>query len=165
MVLGGRVQTVDDAGRHETEAERIDRNLAELLQELRVASIGVQVLFGFLLSIPFTTKFVELTGAQEALYTADLVLAAVATAFLTAPVAQHRLRFRRHEKAQILRFANATAIAGLVAVALAISGSVLLVASVVWDAWLAWFIALPTALVICTLWFVVPFFHGEPDDY
>ncbi len=93
-------------GRHETEAERIDRNLLELLQELRVAGIGVQVLFGFLLAIPFTNQFAKLDHAQQVLYTVDLVLAALAIALLSAPVAHHRVLFRQHEKKSILRIAN-----------------------------------------------------------
>src|SRR5271169_4578481 len=80
--------------RDESEAERDDRNLAELLQELRVAGLGVQVLFGFLLSLPFTTRFVKLSHAQHGLYVAALLLAATATALLLAPVAYHRLVFR-----------------------------------------------------------------------
>ena len=77
--------------RDETQAERDDRNLAELLQELRVAGLGVQVLFGFLLSLPFTTVFKQLDGSDRDLYLACLLLAAVATALLLGPVAYHRL--------------------------------------------------------------------------
>jgi hypothetical protein len=69
---------------------RDDRNLAELLQELRVAGLGVQVLFGFLLSLPFTNRFTRLSQGQRDLYLASLVLAAVATALLLGPVAYHR---------------------------------------------------------------------------
>jgi hypothetical protein len=76
--------------RDETEAERDDRNLAELLQELRVAGLGVQVLFGFLLSLPFTNRFDRLSRGQRDLYLASLVLAAIATAMLLGPVAYHR---------------------------------------------------------------------------
>ncbi len=84
-----------EAQRDESEAQRDDRNLAELLQELRVAGMGVQVLFGFLLSLPFTNRFGTLSPAQRDLYLASLVLAAVATALLLGPVAYHRLVFRR----------------------------------------------------------------------
>src|SRR5438270_10396776 len=84
--------------RDETEAERIDRNLAELLQELRVAGLGVQVLFGFLLAMPFTNIFASLDSEQHRLYVVDLLLASLATALLTAPVAYHRIVFRRHMK-------------------------------------------------------------------
>src|ERR1700730_3472327 len=117
--------------RHESEAERVDRNMAELLQELRVAGIGVQVLFGFLLSMPFTMRFTRLDGSQRALYVATLLLAAGSIALLTAPVAYHRLVFRRHEKERLLRTANALALMGLASVAIAVTLSVLLVLSVV----------------------------------
>src|SRR6266702_8630201 len=81
--------------RDESQAERDDRNLAELLQELRVAGLGVQVLFGFLLSLPFTNRFSTLGPGERNLYLATMVLAAVATALLLGPVAYHRLVFRR----------------------------------------------------------------------
>src|SRR5215471_13137100 len=115
----------------ETEAERDDRNLIELLQELRVAGLGVQVLFGFLLAIPFATKFVGLNHAQRGLYVVSLLLAAISTALLLAPVAYHRLVFRRHQKEQLVKDANTLAILGLAAVGLAVSASVLLVVSYV----------------------------------
>lgn len=150
-------------GRHETEAERIDRNIAELLQELRVAGLGVQVLFGFLLAMPFTTVFSTLDPEQHRLYAADLVLAALATALLTAPVAYHRIVFRRHKKHDLLRFANAVALAGLVAVALAISCAVLLVVSVVYDGLVAAILAALIAGVYFVLWYVVPHL-GKPDN-
>ena len=104
------VQARDDPGRHETEEEREDRNLMELLQELRVAGIGVQVLFGFLLSLPFTARFARIDGTQRHLYIASLLMAALATGLLSAPVAYHRLVFRQHKKAPLLRVANAMAL-------------------------------------------------------
>jgi hypothetical protein len=154
-----------DDGRNETEAERLDRNLAELLQELRVAGIGTQVLFGFLLSIPFTTRFASLDDASEVLYTADLVLAALATATLMAPVAHHRLLFRRHAKARVLRLANASAIAGLILAGLAISGSLVLVVTMVWSGTGAWLVAGVPVVAIFALWFAVPAVGKEPERY
>jgi Family of unknown function (DUF6328) len=150
--------------RNETEAERIDRNLSELLQELRVASIGVQVLFGFLLSLPFTNRFGVLDTDQRRLYVADLVMAALATAMLIAPVSYHRLVFRQHKKSALLRFANAMALAGLPFVALAVTGSVLLVVSVVYGGLLVPLIAAGSAAVFVVLWFVAPFL-ARSDDY
>src|ERR1700735_3969030 len=99
--------------RDESEAQRDDRNLAELLQELRVAGLGVQVLFGFLLSLPFTSRFEKLSHDQRQLYVTSLMLAAVSTALLLAPVAYHRLVFRRHQKERLVRAANIMAIGGL----------------------------------------------------
>ena len=111
-------ETEREPDRHETEAERIDRNLDELLQELRVASIGVQVLFGFLLALPFSVRFATLDDAQRALYLVDLLLAALAIALLIGPAAQHRIVFRKHKKAELLARANVMAIAGFLALAL-----------------------------------------------
>src|SRR5487761_388694 len=142
--------------RNESEAERDDRNLAELLQELRVAGLGVQVLFGFLLSLPFSARFTRLNHGQRDLYLATLVLAAVATALLLGPVAYHRLVFRRGQKESLVRASSMMAIAGLATVGLAVSAAVLFVTSFVAS-------GLPTVLVtvfvaglIAMLWFAFP---------
>ena len=111
----------------ETEAQRDDRNVIELLNELRVVGIGVQVLFGFLLGLPFTNRFSRLYTAQRGVYLATVTLAALSTALLVAPVAYHRLLFRRHEKESLVRVTNVLAIAGLVTVGLAVSSAVVLV--------------------------------------
>ena len=145
--------------RDESEQERDDRNLAELLQELRVAGLGVQVLFGFLLSLPFTNRFDRLSQGQRELYLGTLVLAAVATALLLGPVAYHRLVFRRVQKVRLVRAANVMAVAGLAAVGLAVSAAVLLVTGYVTSALPA---ALITAFVACMfglLWFAFPLAH------
>ncbi len=113
--------------RDETVAQRDDRNTAELIQELRVVGLGVQVLFGFLLSLPFTIRFTRLTAGQRDLYLACVVLAAVATVLLIAPVAYHRLVFRQGMKERLVRFANVVAILGLAAVGGAVLTAVLLV--------------------------------------
>jgi hypothetical protein len=145
--------------RDESVQERDDRNLAELLQELRVAGLGVQVLFGFLLSLPFTNRFDRLSQGQRELYLGTLVLAAVATALLLGPVAYHRLVFRRGQKERLVRAANVMAVAGLAAVGLAVSAAVLLVTGYVTSAVPA---ALITAFVTCMfglLWFAFPLAH------
>ena len=142
--------------RDESVEERDDRNLAELLQELRVAGLGVQVLFGFLLSLPFTNRFDGLSQGQRDLYLGTLVLAAIATALLLGPVAYHRLVFRRGQKERLVRAANVMAVAGLAAVGLAVSAAVLLVTGYVTSALPA---ALITAFVTCMfglLWFAFP---------
>lgn len=146
-------------GRRETRAQRDDRNMGELIQELRVVSLGVQVLFGFLLSLPFTVRFERLGGGQRDLYLASLVLAAVATALLLGPVAYHRLVFRRGMKEQLVRFANAMAIAGLAAVGAAVLLAVLLVADYVAGALTAGLITAMIACLIAGLWFAVPLSH------
>jgi hypothetical protein len=142
--------------RDESQAKRDDRNLAELLQELRVAGLGVQVLFGFLLALPFTLRFSRLSSAQRDLYVTDIVLAAVATALLVGPVAYHRLVFRQQMKEHLVRIANAMAICGLAAVALAISGAVLLILSYVVPGLPAIIISICVFAVFVILWIVLP---------
>lgn len=117
--------------RNETELERTDRHLAELLQEVRVAQTGVQVLFGFLLTVPFTVRFDELAAGQRRIYFATLALAGTAAVLLIAPSAQHRVLFRCGDKPHLVRTANRYAIAGLACVALAMVGALLFVADVV----------------------------------
>ena len=142
--------------REESVAQRADRNISELVQELRVAGLGVQVLFGFLLSLPFTMRFTKLNGTQRDLYVASLVLAALATILLIGPVAYHRLVFRQGMKEQLVRFANAMAILGLAAVAGAVLIAVLLVMDFVAGAITAGLITAVLACMIVALWFVVP---------
>ena len=142
--------------REESIAQRADRNIGELVQELRVVGLGVQVLFGFLLSLPFTMRFTKLTGTQRDLYVASLVLAALATVLLIGPVAYHRLVFRQGMKEQVVRFANAMAILGLAAVAGAVLLAVLLVTDFVVGATAAGLITAVLACMIAALWFVVP---------
>jgi len=142
--------------RDETPDEREDRRLMELLQELRVAGLGVQVLFGFLLSLPFTTKFGSASSWQQQLYEATLVIAASATALLLGPVAYHRLVFRRHLKHDLVKAANVMAIAGMAAVGLAITGAVLLVTSFVDPGGPAIIITTAIAGLYAGLWFVLP---------
>jgi Family of unknown function (DUF6328) len=150
--------------RDESQAERDDRNLAELLQELRVAGLGVQVLFGFLLSLPFTVRFTRLSGSQQDLYLTCLALSAVATALLLGPVAYHRLVFRRGMKEGLVRAASVMATAGLATVGLAVSAAVLLVTSFV-AGWLPG--ALITVFVACVfggLWFAFPATRRRDGD-
>lgn len=142
--------------RPESEAERDDRNLAELLQELRISGLGVQVLFGFLLSLPFTARFARLSQAQHDLYLASLVLCAVATALLLGPVAYHRVVFRRRQKEPLVRAASVMATLGLAAVGLAVSTSVLLASSTVATGLPAWLITVFIVLLFGGLWFAFP---------
>lgn len=150
----------------ETEAERDDRNLAELLQELRVAGLGVQMIFGFLLSLPFTNRFSALGAAQRWLYEATLVLAAVATALLLGPVAYHRLVFRRHLKRHLVTAANRMAILGLATVGLTVSAAVLLVFSYVARGLPATFVAMFVVCLFAGLWFIYPLTRrwGRPSE-
>lgn len=153
-----------DDTRNESQDARDDRNLAELVQELRVAGLGVQVLFGFLLALPFSARFTRLSAAQRGLYMADVVLAAVTTALLVGPVAYHRLLFRRHQKERLVMVANAMAISGLITVALAITAAVLLIASFVVQGAAAIVIAACVFCLFAGLWILVPLARRERVD-
>jgi hypothetical protein len=142
--------------RDESEAQRDDRNLAELLQELRISGLGVQVLFGFLLSLPFTARFAKLSQGQRDLYLASLVLSAVATALLLGPVAYHRIVFRRRQKEPLVRAASVMATLGLAAVGLAISAAVLLATTTVATGLPAGLITAFVAVLFLGLWFAFP---------
>jgi hypothetical protein len=114
----------------ETEKERLDRNLAELLQELRVALPGVQVLFAFLLAVPFQQGFEQITAFQEKAYFVTLLFTAVSAALLISPTAYHRMTFRRQQKKHMIFLANRLAIAGIACLALAMTGAIMLITDV-----------------------------------
>jgi cation transport ATPase len=118
------------SGREESEGERLDRNLAELLQELRVALPGVQVLFAFLLAVPFQQGFQEITPFQEKVYFITLLFTAISAALLISPTSYHRMTFRRQQKKHLVFIANRLAIAGIAALALAMTGAVMLITDV-----------------------------------
>src|SRR4029450_1625556 len=103
----------NESGREESEEERADRNLSDLLQELRVALPGVQVLFAFLLTVPFTQRFDSLSEFEKDLYFGVLISVALATVLLVAPTAGHRILFRRQQKEFIVSLSNRLALAGL----------------------------------------------------
>jgi O-antigen/teichoic acid export membrane protein len=141
---------------HQAAAERNNRNLSDLLQELRVAGLGVQVLFGFLLSLPFTLRFTKLDGAQQNLYRGTLLFTALSTALLISPVAYHRWVFRRHEKGRLLRIANVLALLGLASVAVAISLAIWLIMSFIGASWIVTVLSAATSATFALLWFALP---------
>jgi hypothetical protein len=146
-----------DDGRHETRAERVDRELIELLNELRVALPGVQFLFAFLLVVPFQQRAAQTTGFQRDVYFVTLVAAAVSTALLIAPAAQHRVLFRKHHKEALLKRGSRSAYAGLVVLAVAISSAVLLVVDVLFaDRTRAWITAAVIGGLLVWWWMAVP---------
>jgi hypothetical protein len=145
-----------DGRRHETEEERLDRNLTELLTELRVALPGVQVLFAFLLTVPFTQRFAVLADYQEDVYYGTLICAAAATAFMIAPTAHHRIEFRQKDKRHIVFLANRFAIIGLSFLALAMTGVVLLITDVIFGGLATAIGTSVTALAFAYLWYVMP---------
>ncbi len=140
----------------ETEEERLDRNLTELLNELRVALPGVQVLFAFLLGVPFTQRFNELASYQEDVYFGTLVCAAVATAFLIAPSAHHRIEFRLRDKRHIVFQANRYAIIGLAFLALAMTGVVMLVTDFIFGVIATVIATSLNLLLFALLWYILP---------
>jgi hypothetical protein len=148
----------------ETQKERVDRELIELLNELRVALPGVQVLFAFLLTIPFSSRFDALTPVQDAIYFGTFVVTLLASAFLMAPSAYHRLRFRQGDKEQLLTSANRFAIAGIAMLALALGGASLLVADLLYGAAAAWTAIVGTLAVLVWCWFGLPLRRRTRDD-
>jgi hypothetical protein len=151
-----RVSSTEPDPRPESAEQRADRNLIELLQELRVAGLGVQVLFGFLLSIPFTSRFARLSAGQRDLYVTTLVMAAASTALLLGPVAYHRLVFRMRQKEQVVRAANVMALAGLGLVCLDVTAAVALVLSYVTPGLPAVVLTGMTFVLLAGLWFAYP---------
>ena len=143
-------------GRHEDEQERLDRNLLELLNELRVALPGVQVLFAFLLTVPFTQRFAVLTSGQQKIYYATLLCTTVSAMLLIAPSAHHRISFRQQDKDFIVRFANKLTIAGLGFLALAMSGVVLLITDVLYSSRATAIATASAVLGFAVLWYVIP---------
>ena len=148
----------------ESRKERIDRELMELLNELRVALPGVQFLFAFLLVVPFQQQGVQLSDFQRDVYFATLLAAAVATGLLIAPAAQHRVLFRQHDKEALLRRSNRSAFLGLTVLAVAIVGAVLLVTDVVFGLTLAWVTAVAIATFLVWWWLAVPLWHRVRNE-
>jgi len=150
--------------RGETRKERVDRELIELLNELRVALPGVQFLFAFLLIVPFQQTRDQLTDFQKDLYFVALLAAAVATVLLIAPAAQHRVLFRQKDKDQLLRRSNLYAFAGLVVLGVAICTAILLVVDVLFGTTLAWVAAGVIALMLAVAWVAVPLWRRARTD-
>jgi Family of unknown function (DUF6328) len=148
----------------ENPKERVDRELIELLNELRVALPGVQVLFAFLLTMPLTDRFGDLTDAQRLIYFATFTATTLASALLMAPTSYHRLRFREGHKEQMLYTANRLAIAGTVLLALAIGGAALLVADLTYGVPLAVVFGIAVLVFIVALWFVLPLTRKARDQ-
>lgn len=142
--------------RDESEAQRLDRNFSELLQELRVAQTGVQILFAFLLSIAFQRNFTKLTEAQRDLYVGTLVSAALAAVLIIAPVAAHRLLFRQHRKDTIVDVSARLAGAGLVFLAVSVVAAVFLVTSFVAGVPVAIGVTAVVAAMVVSTWALVP---------
>jgi hypothetical protein len=143
-------------GRRETPQERDDRNFAELLQELRVTQTGVQILFAFLLGLAFTPRFPDLDAFQRDTYVVTLLLAVVSAALFTAPAALHRMLFRQRAKRKIVDVSARFASCGLCVLAMALTGSVLLILDFVLGRTEGVVAAVCVAVLFATLWAVIP---------
>ena len=140
----------------ESKGERLDRELGELLQELRVILPGVQVLLAFLLTAPFQQRFAAIPGSIRNAFFAAIVCATLATAFLIAPSAHHRMRWRAGDKERLVRIGNQMAIVGTVFLAAAIVLALYVVTDVLFPTNLAVLTALGALVVFAGLWYVVP---------
>jgi hypothetical protein len=149
-------QGANGEARHETPLERLDRNLEELTGELRVVVTGVQVLFAFLLIVPFDTGFAHVGNFERTVYIVTLVLAALAAVCTIAPSAEHRFLFRHDDKRHIMDFSNRVVIAGLACLALAMCGCLLLVTTKLFGITAGILTASIGAIPFMVLWFTVP---------
>ena len=144
----------------ERQGDRLDRELMELLQELRVVLPGVQVLLAFLLTAPFQQRFGQLPGTLRSAFFASIACATVATALLIAPSAHHRLRWRERDKDHLLRVANREAIWGTVFLAAAIVLALYVVTNVLFATWVALLTAVLAVALFAWLWYALPLFRG-----
>jgi Family of unknown function (DUF6328) len=150
--------------RHETPTERLDRNWTDLLQELRVLQTGVQLLTGFLLTLPFQQKFTKLTDGEQGIYLFAVSASIFATGFLQAPVSVHRALFRKHRRKETVLVAHKLAIVGMVFLAFAVVAVALLIFDVVVGNAGGIIAAVATALLLFILWLVVPRAAGRRAD-
>ncbi|MEV0156795.1 DUF6328 family protein [Micromonospora sp. NPDC050686] len=148
----------------ETEKQRWQRNFADLLQELRVAQTGVQILFAFLLTLPFSNGFTRTTEFQKDVYIVALLAAAAATAMIISPVAFHRALFRQGRKPELVRFAHTMATGGLAFMLIAMVSAVLLITDFVLSRPIAFLLTAVTAVCFLAFWVVLPFARRNWGD-
>jgi predicted membrane channel-forming protein YqfA (hemolysin III family) len=140
----------------ESKEERLDRELIEFLNELRVVLPGVQVLFAFLLTVPFSNRFANITNGQKQIFFSVFLCTTVATALLIAPSAYHRLRWRDYDKEQMLRTSNKLALAGMLFLSLALVGAAFLVTDLLFHATVAALVTAAVAFVFAWFWWGLP---------
>jgi amino acid transporter len=143
----------------ENEFARRNRNFAELLQELRVAQTGVQILFAFLLTLPFSNRFSQVSHVERVVYIVTLVASAAATAFLIAPVSYHRLVFREGRKSEVVAIANRMAQFGLLSLLVSLLGALFLAIDVVTGEPVVAIVTGAVAVLYVLLWYVLPIIH------
>jgi uncharacterized protein DUF6328 len=153
-----------DADRDETEAQRLDRNWSSLLQELRVVQTGVQLLTGFLLTLPFQQRFTALDDVMRTVYLVTVACSIGATVLLVAPVSMHRLLFRKHRLSTLVSAAHSYAMVGLILLGVALAG----VAVVIFDAVIgrteAWIAGGCTLAALAAFWYVMPIVGRRDND-
>ena len=150
--------------KHETEKQRWDRNFADLLQELRVAQTGIQILFAFLLTLPFSSGFPQVTQFQKDTYVVALLATAAATAMIIAPVAFHRALFRQGRKPELVRYAHRMATGGLAFLLISLVACVLLVTDFILTRWIAFLFTGISAAFFLTFWAAIPWFRRNWID-
>lgn len=144
--------------------ERLNRELIELLNELRVALPGAQVLFAFLLTVPFSNRFQTLTGSQRAIYFATFVGTTIATGLFMAPTAYHRIRFRQGDKERMIQTSNRFAIAGIAFLALSVTLAVVLTADLMFGLGTAVIVGLGAFAFLVWVWFAIPLSRRLRDE-
>jgi hypothetical protein len=147
----------------EDKQERLNRELIELLNELRVALPGVQVLFAFLLVVPFQQGFTQVTELQKNVYFFCFICTALASVLLIAPSAYHRIRWRQHDKEQMLMTSNRLTIAGTACRALGMTGTVFLITDLLFASTAAAFVAGAIALAFAWFWYGLPLMRRLRD--
>jgi hypothetical protein len=148
----------------ESRRERVNRELTELLNELRVALPGVQVLFAFLLAVPFANGWSKVTQSQKNIFFATLVATAISTACFIVPTAYHRLNFRKREKERILLLSNKFAIAGILFLALSMIGVLMLITDVIYSRTAALVTGALAFVMFGGLWLVLPLIRRRAED-
>jgi Family of unknown function (DUF6328) len=140
----------------EDKKEQLDRELMEILNELRVMATGVQMLFGFLLAVAFSQRFGAVSSIDRGVYYATLLSTAMASTLLIAPAAHHRMLFRYNEKHHMILMANRLAIAGVMFLGVAITGVVFLITDVLFGSAATTVVTILATVIVVGLWFVIP---------
>ena len=148
----------------ESHEERVNRELIELLNELRVALPGVQVLFAFLLAVPFTQRFEDTTELQRDSFMVALLSTLAGSVFLIAPSAYHRIRFRDRDKEVLLRISNVFAIVGMLFLAIGMTAVVFLVTDIIFKGTFTAIVTSLTAALFASVWFVLPLVRRAQDS-
>ncbi len=154
-----------DSDRDETEAQRLDRNWSSLLQELRVAQTGVQLLTGFLLMLPFQQRFTQLDSIMRTVYLTTVACSIGATVLLVAPVTMHRLLFRRHRLKTLVKAAHSYATVGTLLLGVALAGVAVVIFDIVVGRTGAWISGACTLVALAAFWYVMPLrVRGDTDN-